>query len=301
MSTKPTTVTVYLSKGGVCKSTIAQILGLFLAGLGFRVVILDLDRQGGQSSIFDLLDETGRGAEALDLVLKRELDILAALTPVPDEAIPRFKGFSSGTLSVVQGGPNTQIAIDEVLSQPTKYHTRTSTLIARPIDEMAGYVDFAILDMGPSDQLTALAGLEATDWLLVPTTADRLSVERIAAVEDEVAVARETNPGLRYLGIVQTMTRYYFGGLRTSRNVKYGRDLLETVYDDRLLKDRKGEAVELPYDEGWPAARWAGTSVLMGPPTSTARADALRFVRAVAYRLGLGELYELDPERIEYA
>ena len=68
---QPTVITVYLSKGGIAKSTLSALLGLFLAGLGYRVVIVDLDQQGSQSAVFDLLDEEGRSREVLHQVLKR--------------------------------------------------------------------------------------------------------------------------------------------------------------------------------------------------------------------------------------
>jgi chromosome partitioning protein len=64
---KPRVITIYLSKGGVAKSTLAALIATFLAGLGFRVVLLDLDRQGAQSEIFDLIDEHGQ-AEVLHAV-----------------------------------------------------------------------------------------------------------------------------------------------------------------------------------------------------------------------------------------
>ena len=89
MTDKPLTLTVYLRKGGVGKTTLVALLGQFLAALGYRVVIIDLDRQGSQSAVFDLVGETGRGGEILHLVLKRRVDILAALAPV---AVPRLAG-----------------------------------------------------------------------------------------------------------------------------------------------------------------------------------------------------------------
>ena len=95
MTQKPTTVTVYLRKGGIGKTTLVALLGQFLAALGFRVAIIDLDRQGSQTAVFDLVDEAGRGGEILHLVLKRRVDILAALVPV---SVQHLAGHEPGDL-----------------------------------------------------------------------------------------------------------------------------------------------------------------------------------------------------------
>ena len=218
---KPITLTAYLRKGGVGKTTLVALLGQFLAALGFRVAIIDLDRQGSQAAVFDLVDETGRGGEILHLVLKRRVDILAALTPV---AVPRLAGHTPGELYVVPGGPQTAEAIEDIAANPVRYKMPDTLDVVRgPIAQLAGHIDFALVDMGPSDQVTALAGLAATDRLLIPTTMDYLSVTSIAPVMDEVAVARQIHPALAVLGIVPMMSATTSAGCaraRTCRRVR---------------------------------------------------------------------------------
>ena len=286
-SIKPLVLTVYLSKGGVCKSTLSSLLGLFLAGLGFRVVIIDLDQQGSQSAVFDLLDDEGRSREVLHLVLKRRVDALAALTQIPNHLIPRY-GTDAGELFVIQGGPLTKIAIDEIVAAPVRFKIGNSNkIVSGVIDQLAGQVDFVIIDMGPSEQVAALAGLFATDALLIPSTMDYLSVQRIPFVLEEVDVVHAEGHSVDILGIVQVMTRYYFGGLRTSKNVQAGRELLTASYDDLLLRDRKEKAIDIPYSEDWNNVRWIGESVLTADVNKSTRESALRFCRAVAERIGV--------------
>lgn len=285
---KPYVITVYLSKGGVCKSTLSSLLGLFLAGLGFRVVIIDLDQQGSQSAVFDLLDEEGRSREVLHQVLKRRVDALAALTQIPDQLVPRYGSAEPGELFVIQGGPLTKIAIDEIVAAPVRFKIGNSNkIVSGVIDQLAGQVDFVILDMGPSEQVAALAGLFATDALLIPSTMDYLSVQRIPFVLEEVEVVRDEGHALDLLGIVQVMTRYYFGGLRTSKNVQAGRALLDASYDDLLLRDHKGRPLDIPYNEDWNNVRWIGESVLTADVSKGTRESALRFARTVAERIGV--------------
>ncbi len=282
MNEKPITLTAYLRKGGVGKTTLVALLGQFLAALGFRVAIIDLDRQGSQAAVFDLVDETGRGGEILHLVLKRRVDILAALTPV---AVPRLAGHTPGELYVVPGGPQTAEAIEDIAANPVRYKMPDTLDVVRgPIAQLAGHVDFALVDMGPSDQVTALAGLAATDRLLIPTTMDYLSVTSIAPVMDEVAVARQIHPALAVLGIVPMMTRYYFGGLRKSQNVQAGEEFLLATYGELVLREGKA-MLDFPYHEEVHKAMWAGLSLLSEEVSKTVRADVLRLLNGLAARL----------------
>lgn len=284
------TLTVYNSKGGVAKSTLAALLGEYLAGRGRRVVIVDLDRQGSQSEIFDLIGVHGRAEEALHRVLKREISILSALTPIPYARLSGDALANGGALWVVQGGPQSVEAVQEIAANPVRYRVASSINIVRgPLAELAaweddhGYgIDYAILDMGPSDQIAALAGLVATDWLLIPTTHDYLSVSRIATVLDEVAVAQQVNPDLAILGIVQVMTKYFFSLLRKSKTMVVGEQFLEQNYEPLLLRDSRGP-IDLPYDEAWRETMWAGRSLLV--QRCKAQEDALRFLLAVVAKL----------------
>ncbi len=282
MSEKPITLTAYLRKGGVGKTTLVALLGQYLAGLGYRVAIIDLDRQGSQAAVFDLVDETGHGGEVLHLVLKRRVDILAALAPV---AVPRLAGHEPGELYVVPGGPQTAEAIEDIAANPVRYKMPDTLDVVRgPIAQLAGHVDFVLIDMGPSDQVTALAGLAATDRLLIPTTMDYLSVTSIAPVLDEVAVAGQVSPSLAVLGIVPMMTRYYFGGLRKSQNVQAGEAFLMANYGELVLREGKA-MLDFPYHEEVHKATWAGISLLSEEVSKPVRADVLRLLNGLAARL----------------
>ncbi|MBN1964883.1 MAG: ParA family protein [Anaerolineae bacterium] len=293
MNEKPQVVTVYVSKGGVGKTTLIWMLGLYLAGIGKRVVIVDLDQQGSQSTVFDLVDDTGRGGEVLHEVLYRRLDILAALTFIDESYLPVFPGHQQGALAVVQGGPQTKIAIDDIAAKPMSYRVPSYLDIVRePVAALAGNADFVLMDMGPSDQVAALAGLVATDHLIIPTTMDFLSVERIAPVLIEVEVAQDIKPDLGVLGLIPMMTRSYFGGLRRSRNFQAGERYLRTNYDELLLKGSRGAMIELPYHEAIRQVMWAGVPLFSDEVALTTKADALLVLNAIAARLGVAEVVQ---------
>lgn len=292
MQDKPKVITVYLSKGGCAKSTLAALLASYLAGLGHRVAILDLDRQGSQSEIFDLVGPDGRAGEILHMVLKRRVDAVTALTPIPGAMVPRIPGYDTGELYVLQGGPQTSEAIDDIIANPVRYKiANTLDIVRAVVHDLVGALDYIVVDMGPSDQLATIAGLVASDYLLIPTQTDFLSVSRIAAVLEEVEVARQVQP-VSILGIVTVMTRYYFGRLRKSKSVVVGEEFLQANYAHLLLRDGDDKPVDLPYDEAWRNAMWSGQNVLIAESGKKVRDDALRFCGAVVREIATQEVQQ---------
>lgn len=248
MTQKPTVITVYLSKGGVAKSTLAALLAVHLAEQGQRVAVIDLDRQGTQTEIFDVYGDQGR-IESLHLVLKRQLDAAAALIGID--------GDWPGALYVLPGGAMTPLAVEEVKLNPTRFGAvGTEDIIRKPINDLAGVVDYVIIDVGPSDQVLSVGALLTTDHLVIPLEASRSSIERVGDVLAEVEIVRQYHP-LHIVGLVPVKVRLYFGGLRASKSVQVAREVLDAEYADLLLKDAAGR-VEIPFDEDWEVVRWAG-------------------------------------------
>lgn len=277
---QPTVITVYLSKGGVAKSTIAALLAVYLAEQGHRVALVDLDRQGTQSDIFNLFEADDQPPELLHAALKREIDATAALVPVGGEW--------PGELFVIPGGALTPLAVDAIKNDPYGYHVgNTSEILRAPLHDLAGVVDYVVMDMGPSDQVLSIGGLNATDWLIMPTDTGRSSVGRIAYVLDEVDTARGLHP-VQIAGIVPVKTRHYFGGLRTARSVQIAQEVLNENYGGLLLRDAAGP-VELPFHEDWEVIRWVGAYQWMHEDYVNERVKnaARRFLAAVLDKVGV--------------
>jgi len=277
------TLIVYISKGGVGKTTLAGLIGQYLAGIGYNVAIADLDRQGSQTKLFQL-DEPGR----MHHVIRREMAAVDALCPVPPESIPHLSSMPAGQLAVMPGGAHTMLAVDGVLSNPNDFDVLNSLdLFREPFAELNDVLDFLIIDMGPSDQVAAIAALAASDWLLIPTDTEYLSLTRIQSVLAELAVAQRVHD-VNVLGIVPTKAVYHFGRLRQSKSLVATWEYLKTHYNDLLLCDDQGP-IDLPYDEDWKNAVWLGVSLFSEDVRKPVRVEALRFVSAVAARLGAME------------
>lgn len=284
----PLVITTYLGKGGVGKTTLTGLLGMFFAGMGLRVAILDLDRQGSQSNLFGL-----EKREALPAIVRRELNIKDGLTPIDASILPRFKDHKPGQLFVVQGGPQTKLAIDAVLEQRVNYGLLSDTeVLAGPVGQLAdpdgGDIDIVLIDLGPSDTRIVLSVLLASDALLMPTDCEWLSLERIQPSLQEYALVQRARE-VKFLGIVPVKSEYHFGRMRRSKTFQATVEYLEHNFASLLLRDKNG-MVDLPYDEEWKNAIFLG-DLLFGPDIkSQVKTDALRFCNAVAARLSLPEV-----------
>lgn len=273
----------YISKGGVGKTTLSGLTGQFLAGLGYNGVIIDLDRQGSQTMLFNL-----NTPEMLGAVVKRERSITSSLVRIDESMVPRFKKRDApGALALLPGGRQSQLAISEVVLFPDRFGLESNAeLFVSLLDELAETADFAIIDMGPSDPIVAIGALLAVDYLVIPTDSEWLSLQQIGHVLSEVAVAREVNPALEILGIVPTKMEYHFGRLRQSKTQVATWAFLESNYPGLLLRD-SGGAIDLPYDEDWKTSIWIGEMLFSETIGRRAKSDAMRYLNALGAKLGL--------------
>jgi len=276
------TIVVYMSKGGVGKTTIAALLGQYLAGRGYTGVIVDLDSQGSQRNLFDL-----SAPQMLQHVMTGKVSMLDALVPIPDRLVPRFKRCEQGVLALCTGGRESKLALDYAVANPHTLGLDNDLDVLRSaLAQLADSADFVIMDLGPSDQVVALAALVASDFILIPTDSERMSLEQIEPVLLDVVAASSYNRSLEVLGIVPTKMEYHFGRLRPSKSQLATWAYLENNFPDLLLRDDTG-AVDLPYDEDWKTAVWVNEMLFSNEIGRRARGEALRFCNAVAARLGL--------------
>ncbi|GAA5334456.1 MULTISPECIES: chromosome-partitioning ATPase Soj [Thermus] len=164
-------------KGGVGKTTTAINLAAYLARMGRRVLLVDLDPQGNATSGLGVRAERGvyhllQGEALAELV--KEVDGFHLLP-----ATPELVG-----------------ATVELAEAPTAL---------REVLEDQAY-EFTLLDVPPSLSPITLNALAAAEGVVVPVQAEYYALEGVAgllATLDEVR--SRLNPSLRLLGILITM------------------------------------------------------------------------------------------------
>ncbi len=181
-----TRIAICSQKGGVGKTTLALNLGLALAQLGHRTVVVELDPQeslaasllrasGSMVGLYQVFQGTARLEEAL----------VATKTP----------GFSLLTVGAVD--PMAASDFHSLVAQPG--------VLARILDGLGE--DVHILMDCPSGLAGATLGsLAVASHALIPVQAEPLSMRSVEHVLQAMARIRETrNPGLALLGIILMM------------------------------------------------------------------------------------------------
>lgn len=186
-------ISVINQKGGVLKTTTVLHLGSALAKMGHRVLLIDLDVSQANLTISTIgpLDGDSRGVlhaffkdNSLNEVTYPTSQ--ANLFIVPSEI--KYKGMT--------------IPLDVALSsQPGK-----DTILKKLIRPVLTEYDFIIIDNGPTLGVATVNSLVASDYFMIPTIADYLSLVGVQKTMEIIEQIRENlEHPIENLGLVLTM------------------------------------------------------------------------------------------------
>jgi chromosome partitioning protein len=180
--------TLVNQKGGVGKTTTAINLGAYLAHLGQRVLIVDLDPQANATSCLGVdknaitsgtYEALSGGAAASSILMNERLKL--ALLP------------SSPALA----GADVELVDEEHREQRLK----------QALQPLTSRYDYILIDCPPSLGLLTVNGLVAAkDGALVPVQCEYLALEGLGLLMQTIQRVRQSLfPGLKVRGVVLTM------------------------------------------------------------------------------------------------
>ncbi len=173
-------------KGGVGKTTTANALAGVLMHEGKRVLMIDADPQCNTS-------DTYQAAIADTATL---YDLLFSKEPVHDVIQHTEVG------DIIAGDP--------LLSQADMQLTKTGKefTLKKAMALIQEEYDFIIIDTAPSLGILLINALTYADSVIVPTTADRYSLQGLSQLNETIqAIMEYTNPDLRIAGLLRTRYR----------------------------------------------------------------------------------------------
>jgi chromosome partitioning protein len=182
------TVACTNQKGGVGKTTTVVNLATYLALLGDRVLVIDLDPQGNATSGFGIDRSALTGSVYDALVEGRPLAGLHVATPVP--------GLRLVPSSISLAGLEIELADQEGRERR----------LARALQDEAAQWDWIFVDCPPSLGLLTVNALSGVDQVLVPIQCEYYALEGLTQLIATINLVRDQlNPDLAIAGVVLTM------------------------------------------------------------------------------------------------
>jgi chromosome partitioning protein len=181
--------TIANQKGGVGKTTTAVNLGAFMASLGQRTLLIDLDPQANATSCLGI-DKR--------IVKNSIYDVIIGETP----ALKNILFNQRLNLSLLPSSPalaGAEVELVSVIARETKLREALEPIINR--------YDYILIDCPPSLGLLTLNGVVAAkDGVIIPVQCEYLALEGIGQLNQTLSRIRTALfPELRVRGVILTM------------------------------------------------------------------------------------------------
>lgn len=181
--------TMVNQKGGVGKTTTAINLGAYLAALGQKVLIVDLDSQANATSCLGVDKHTVKGGT---------YEAMLGLSPALNHILnnPGLK------ISLLPSSPSLAGAEVELVDQPER-----EACLKKALEPLVERYDYILIDCPPSLSLLTINGLVAAkDGVIIPVQCEYLALEGVGQLVQTLQRIRQSMyPDLKVRGVVMTM------------------------------------------------------------------------------------------------
>jgi len=180
-------IAVANQKGGVAKTTTTLNLAAGIAQRGKRVLIVDLDPQGGSGVSIGI---------ATDALNKTVYNVLIDDEIGFSDIISKTKfGFDIAPSNIDLAGA--EIELKQLLA--------SEQVLKRKLEEVIESYDFILLDCPPSLGMLTVNALTAAKEVFIPMAMEDLALRGLEMLAKTITKIRAiTNPDLHYLGILAT-------------------------------------------------------------------------------------------------
>lgn len=205
-------------KGGVTKSTSTENIGIGLARLGKKVLLIDADGQGSLTASLGF-----RKPDSMEVTLPTILERI-----IEDEDVDRNEGLLVHDEGIYLMPCNIELSALEVSMANVM---RREYILKEYVDMQREYFDFILIDCMPSLGMITVNALTAADSVIIPVQASYLPVKGLEQLIKSISmVKKHLNPKLGIEGILISMV---------DGRTRFSKDVIE------LLKDTYGSTIHI--------------------------------------------------------
>ena len=176
-------------KGGVAKTISSVAIAHLLAGKGFRVLLVDNDKQGDASRGYRRREEDGAGMDEIMTARRPDMGRLIQHTDFP--------GLDIITANMKLLKANLEVLLDQTRQQQTR--------LKKALEQVRDQYDFCIIDNAPDINISTINALVASDDVIIPIKIDKYAFDGLEELKEQIEDTRaDWNPRLRLAGCLIT-------------------------------------------------------------------------------------------------
>lgn len=190
-------------KGGVAKTFTAVNMAYELYRRGYKVLLLDNDKQGNLSKAYGRYD--AESVAPITKLLSGEWQEAAELIQKTD-----YEGIDIVSANMSLMGATWKLTTEETGNQIERYKRLIDAAVLGHGWAVIDYLpieqayDYCIIDNPPDIGLNVVNALTITDEVIVPVKIDEWALEGLDILADQIEDARQFNPALNLRGVVIT-------------------------------------------------------------------------------------------------
>ena len=176
-------------KGGVGKTTTCVNMSTYMALMGKKVLIVDIDPQGNTTSA--LGQEKVDNNKTIYDVISGNVDIVDAVTKT------EINGLDIITANQDLAGVEVELV----------YMKERETVLKKLLNKVKNSYDYITIDCPPSLGLLTVNALTASDGVIIPIQCEFFALEGLSQLMNTIRLVKKTmlNPNLTVEGVVLTM------------------------------------------------------------------------------------------------
>lgn len=193
------TISILNLKGGVAKTFTAVNVAYELWRRGYKVLLMDNDKQGNLSKAYGRYD--AENVAPVTRLLSGEWQQTEELIQHTD-----YEGIDIITANMSLFGATWNLTKEESENQTERYKRLLEARVEYYGDNTVyGMYDYMIIDNPPDIGLNVINALAITDEVIVPVKIDEDALEGLDIVTDQIEDVKAFNPSLTLLGVLVTV------------------------------------------------------------------------------------------------